>query len=102
MAEEVTSAEALLRDIYEAAAELRWFEQKHGLLSETFYRVYKQGRLRDEDPEEIQEYLEWAGWYEVHQDRRERYDQAIQKHISQMSAPTSLDDLHISKVRVPG
>jgi len=67
---EMITAEALLRDIYEAAAELRWFEQKHGLLSETFYWIYQQGLLRDQDLEEIQEYLEWAGWHEIYQDRR--------------------------------
>jgi hypothetical protein len=40
--------------------------------SQTFYRVYQQGKLRDEDPDEIQEYMEWSGWYEICQDRRQR------------------------------
>ena len=79
MAEETITAEDMLRDIFEAESALRWFEQKYGLLSEAFYRLYQQGLLRDEDPAEIQEYMEWAGWYEIHQDRRQRYDQAIQQ-----------------------
>ncbi len=95
------TAEDLLRDIFEAEAALRWFEQKYGLLSETFYQVYQQGQLRDEDPSEIQEYMEWAGWYEIHEDRRQRYNQAVQQRLKELSAPASLFDLHISQLRVP-
>ena len=43
MAQTTTTAEDLLRDIYEADTAQRWFEQKYGLLSETFYRLYQQG-----------------------------------------------------------
>ena len=78
MDRETITAESLLRDIYEAESALRWFEQKYGLLSETFYRVYQQGQLRDEDLDEIQEYMEWSGWYEISQDRRQRYEQAVE------------------------
>jgi len=56
----------------------RWFEQKYGLLSEASYRVYQQGQLRDEDPDEIQEYMEWSGWHEIRQDRCQRYEQAVE------------------------
>ncbi len=76
MAQITITGEDLLRDIYEAEAAQRWFEQKYGLLSETFYRLYQQGLLRDEDPAEIREYLEWSGWCEIYQDRRRRYDES--------------------------
>lgn len=101
MIEETVSAESLLRDIFEANAALRWFEQKYGLLSEAFYRLYQQGRLRDEDPAEIREYLEWSGWYEIYQDRRQRYDQAIERRLAELAAPASLLDLHISQLQMP-
>jgi hypothetical protein len=71
------------------------------LLSETFYRVYQQGQLRDEDPDEIQEYMEWSGWYEIYQDRRQRYEQAVEQHLNELTTPASLLDLHISQLRVP-
>jgi hypothetical protein len=90
MIQDTISAEDVLRDIYQAEAELRWFEQKYGILSETFYRMYQQGQLRDEDPTEIQQYLEWAGWYEIYQDRHQRYDRAIEQQLKSMSAPVSL------------
>jgi len=101
MVQETISAADLLRDIYQAETARRWFEQKYGLLSETFYRLYQQGSLRDEDPAEIQEYLEWAGWCEIYEDRRQRYEQAIERQLQMISSPTSLDDLHISKLKVP-
>ena len=97
---ELVPAETLLKDIYEAAGELRWFEQKYSLLSETFYRVYQDGFLRDEDPAEIEEYLEWSGWCEIYEDRRQRYDRVVQQQLAQMTTPASLLDLHISRLRV--
>ena len=101
MVDERITAEDFLRDIFEAESALRWFEQKYGLLSETFYRVYQQGQLRDEDPDEIQEYMEWAGWYEILEDRRRRYDQAVQQRLKELPAPASLFDLHISRLPAP-
>jgi len=101
MVQEIITVEDLLRDIYQAEAELRWFEQKYGILSEVFYRMYQQGHLRDEAPLEIQQYMEWAGWYEIFQDRRQRYDQAIEQQLKTMSTPVSLFDLHISQLRIP-
>jgi len=101
MTGETITAEDLLRDIYEADAAQRWFEQKYGLLSETFYRLYQQGRLRDEDPGEIREYMEWAGWCEIDQDRRQRYDQLIQQRLDLLTAPASLFDLHIRQLPAP-
>lgn len=101
MSEEFITAESLLKDIFEAESSLRWFEQKYSLLSETFYRIYQRGQLRDEDPDEIQEYMEWSGWYEIHKDRRWRYERAIEQRLKELSAPASLFDLHINRLRVP-
>ncbi len=95
------TAETLLRDIFDAEAALHWFEQKYGLLSETFYQVYQQGLLRDEDPDEIQEYLSWAGSWEIFMDRRQRYNQAIELRRSQLNRPASLLELHFNQLRVP-
>lgn len=101
MIQDTVTAEDMMRDIYQAETELRWFEQKYGLLSDVFYRMYKEGQLRDEDPSEIQEYLEWAGWYDVLQDRRDRYIRAIEDRLKMISAPLSLNELHISQLTIP-
>jgi hypothetical protein len=95
------TAEDFLRDIFEAEASLRGFEQKYGLLSETFHRLYREGQLRDEDPGEIQQYLEWASWFDVYQDRRRRYDEAVQKYLRTVGTPASLADLHFDKLPMP-
>lgn len=99
---QMITAEMLLRDIYQAEAELRWFEQKYSLLSETFYRLYEQGQLRDENPTEIREYLEWSGWWEIYQSRRQRYEQAIAQRLQAITAPASLVDLHVSQLSISG
>ncbi|MEZ4860741.1 MAG: hypothetical protein R3C14_05515 [Caldilineaceae bacterium] len=101
MVEQTITSEELLRDIYQAEAQLRWFEQKYGLLSETFYRLLQEGQLRDEDPVEIQEYMEWAGWFEIYQDRRQRYERAIDEHLKLIAVPASLPDLHITQLQIP-
>jgi hypothetical protein len=101
MVQETITAETLLRDIYQAEAALRWFEQKYALLSEVFYQLYQRGHLRDEDPDEIREYLEWASWWEIYRDRRERYQEAIEGRLETLAAPASLDDLHISRLKIP-
>jgi len=70
MAQDTINAEDLLRDIY------------------------------DEEPAEIQEYVEWASWCEIYEDRRLRYEQAIEQQLKAISPPVSLDALHINKLEV--
>ncbi|MEK7441197.1 MAG: hypothetical protein AAB571_11815 [Chloroflexota bacterium] len=101
MTQQTITAEQLMRDIYQAESAQRWFEQKYGLLSEIFYRLFKQGMLRDEDPNEIKEYLEWAGWVEIYQNRRTRYEKAIEQQLKVLRTPASLLDLHINQLKVP-
>lgn len=69
MDKEIMTAESLLKDIHDAESSLRWYEQKQGLISRALYQLYQQGKLRDEDLNEIQEYMEWSGGYEIYQDR---------------------------------
>lgn len=99
--EQTLTAEMLLREIYQAETELRWFEQKYGLLSPMFYHLYEQGQLRDEEPAEVHDYLEWSGWWEIYQSRRQRYEQAIGLRLKAISTPTSLIDLHVSRLPIP-
>lgn len=93
-------AESLLRDIYEAESSLRWFEYTYGLLAKTFCHIFQQGKLHDEDPNEIQEYLEFSGSYEIYQDRCQRYEQAVEQRLQNLSAPASLHDLHMNPLEI--
>ncbi len=55
----------LIVDIHALDTELRRYEEKYNLLSEDFYSFYTAGMLRDEIVEEIDEYGQWAGLYQM-------------------------------------
>ena len=62
----------LLQDIYALEDEIRSFERKYGVLSETFYESYAAG---EEPPQEawVRDWTGWASAYELLQQRRARY-----------------------------
>ena len=66
----------LIVDIYGLARELQRYEEKYGLLSADFYRLYIDDRLRDEEIEEIDEFGRWAALYQMRQRREELYESA--------------------------
>lgn len=55
----------LITDIHALDRELQRFEEKYNLLSEDFYKLYTEGRLRDEAVEEIDEYGRWAALFHM-------------------------------------
>jgi len=55
----------LIDDIHSLNRELEEYERKYGIASEDFYKLYQQGTLDEGDFEEIQEFCEWAGVYQV-------------------------------------
>jgi hypothetical protein len=67
----------LLEDIYALEDDLRSYERKYGVLSETFYEAYRTGA----EPAEESWVQDWAAWgsaYELWQKRHDQYRQAIQ------------------------
>ena len=86
--------EDILQDIHTLEDEMRSFERKYGVLSETFYESYMEG----EEPEEdawVRDWTAWASAYSVWQRRREQYLAAIQSlradtlSLSQVIAKTA-------------
>ncbi|MBE7550304.1 MAG: hypothetical protein HS126_04405 [Anaerolineales bacterium] len=69
--------EDILLDIYALEDEMRAYERKYGVLSETFYEAYIAG---EEPPDEtwVQDWTAWASAYKVWLRRRERYQATIQ------------------------
>lgn len=67
----------LLQDIYALEEEMRIYERKYGVLSETFYESYTSG---EEPPDEawVQDWTAWASAYKLWLRRREQYQAAIQ------------------------
>lgn len=69
--------EDIILDIYALEDEMRSYERKYGVLSETFYDSYVSG---EEPPhaEWVQDWTAWASAYKVWLRRREQYHATIQ------------------------
>ena len=61
-----------LDDLYELEDEMRDYERKYGILSETFYESYRSG---EEPPDDawVRDWTAWASAYELWQRRRAQY-----------------------------
>ena len=66
----------ILQDIYELEDEMRTYERKYGVLSETFYASYLKG---EEPPDDawVRDWTAWASAYKVWLRRRGQYQAAI-------------------------
>ena len=74
----------ILQDIYALEDEMRDYERKYGVLSETFYESYMAG----EEPPNDAWMLDWTAWasaYKVWLRRREQYQAAV--HTLRIKAP---------------
>ena len=62
----------LLHDMYTLEDEMRIYERKFGVLSETFYQSYAEG---EEPPDEswVRAWAAWASAYKIWLRRREEY-----------------------------
>lgn len=79
----------ILHDIYALEDEMRVFERKYGVLSETFYESYMNG---EEPPHEdwVRDWVAWSTAYKLWLQRRELYKQAL---IPLRAKNPSLSDL---------
>lgn len=66
----------LLQDIYSLEDEMRSYERKYGVLSETFYDSYSKG---EEPPQEswVRDWAAWAGAIELWRKRRTQYQEVV-------------------------
>lgn len=69
--------EDIIQDIYVLEDEMRAYERKYGVLSETFYESYQRG---EEPPDEswVQDWTAWASAYSLWLKRRAYYRATIQ------------------------
>ncbi len=69
--------DSILQDIYALEDEMRTYERKYGVLSDTFYESYMNG---EEPPDEawVRDWTAWASAYKVWLRRREQYKTAIE------------------------
>ena len=71
--------EEVIRDIHALSRELEVYEEKYGVLSKDFYELYVQGKLRDEEIEEIDEYGQWAAVHRMKLHRENLYCECLTK-----------------------
>ena len=74
--------EDILNDIYVLEDEMRAYERKYGVLSETFYQAYSQG---EEPPDEawLRDWTAWASAYKLWLRLYNQYQAAIQSETKQ-------------------
>ena len=77
----------LLRSIHAMEEDLLVFERKYGVRTETFYQTYRRGE-EPEDDAWVLDWSEWAGTYEALLELQERYRQAVQALVREMSTPS--------------
>ena len=67
----------IVQDIYTLEDEMRAYERKYNVLSETFYQSYESG---EEPPDDgwVRDWTAWASAYNLWLRRREQYQATIQ------------------------
>ena len=79
----------LLQDIYALEDEMRTYERKYGVLSETFYDSYSAGE-EPADEAWVRDWTAWASAYQLWIRRREQYQAALQALRSTTPALSAL------------
>lgn len=67
----------IIADIHALNEDLKTYEQKYGVLSETFYESYINGE-EPEDDAWVLDWADWAGAYKTMLRRQEQYRRTIQ------------------------
>jgi len=80
----------VLEDVRAAERALHRFEQRYWLSSDVFYELYSHGRL--DDGEHLEEFAEWAGHYQLKQDRESLLREFSRQRIQELRHQTP-DDL---------
>ncbi len=67
----------VIADIHALYEDLRVYEQKYGILSETFYDLYESGTEPDND-DWVLDWSDWAGAYKLLIRRQQQYRDSMQ------------------------
>ena len=67
----------VIDDIHALYEDLKVYERKYGILSETFYELYADGTEPDND-DWVLDWSDWAGAYQLLIRRQEQYRQTVQ------------------------
>ena len=76
----MTALQTLIAELHTLDRQLAQYEEKFGLLSETFYDWYQSG----EEPEEqdwVTDFALWAGAYQLKLRRQEKYRRLLRERL---------------------
>ncbi len=76
----------LMQDLHALNSELEQYENKYGLLSAYFYRLYEMGVLEEND-----DYLKWAGLYRIKQNREMKYKEFLPDVLSSLETKSDVE-----------
>ena len=66
----------IMDDIHALYEDLRVYERKYGILSETFYELYTNG-VEPDNTDWVMDWSDWAGAYKLLTRRQQQYNEAI-------------------------
>ena len=78
--ETMTILQELITELHALDRRLAHYEEKYGLLSETFYDWFQSGEEPD-DPEWVSEFALWAGAYQLKLRRQEKYQRLLRERL---------------------
>jgi hypothetical protein len=81
----MTALQDLITELHNLDRELARYEEKYGLLSETFLAWYQSGEEPD-DPAWVQDFALWAGAYQLKLRRQEKYRRLVAESLTRYSA----------------
>lgn len=84
---------SLLDDLRAADETLRNFERRYWLSSDVFYNLYSQGLL--DDGENLEDFAEWAGFYQIKQHREALLRQFSQERVGHLQQTGSREFIQI-------
>ncbi len=85
-AKTMTTLQDLITELHTLDRELARYEEKYGLLSETFLAWYQSGEEPD-DPAWVQDFALWAGAYQLKLRRQEKYRRLVSESLTRRTAP---------------
>lgn len=83
----MTDLQELIKELHNLDQQLARFEEKYGVLSETFFAWYQSGQEPD-DPDWVQDWALWAGTYQLKLRRQDKYHRLIAESLTQHDAAT--------------
>ena len=86
----------IIQDIHGLDKELAQLEDRYGLLSPDFYRLYKSGEV-----EQSRDFIQWVGYYEAKLERESRYRDMMYSYLRDLRQRSGLGPIPLTTQPAP-